>query len=105
MFCNIFVRLRQNADFSRSPCFPSRPRLLCPPEQTQPDQGPTPGPEPEQELAQHEVFHGQPGRRPRVEASKGYLPLPRMPSPRSATLGSALVSALSYIDHVADYMH
>jgi len=28
-----------------------------------------------------------------------------MPSPLSATLGSALVSALSYIDHVADYMH
>ena len=35
---------------------------------------------------------------PKVEAS---LPLPRMPP----TLGSAPVSALSYIDHVADYMH
>merc|ERR1711971_1333286 len=37
----------QNADhLPHSPCFPPRPRLLCPPEQTQPDQGPTAGSKP-----------------------------------------------------------
>ena len=36
----------------------------------------------------------------RQKLLKASLPLPRMPS-----LGSAPVSALSYIDHVADYMH
>merc|ERR1719489_351456 len=40
-------------------CFPSRPCLLCPPEQTQPDQGPTAGAKPEP--AKHPVLHGQPG--------------------------------------------
>merc|ERR1711971_1384729 len=50
----------QNADhLPHSPCFPPSPRLLCPPEQTQPDQGPTAGSKPEP--ANHPVLHGQPG--------------------------------------------
>merc|ERR1712198_599037 len=54
---NLVRRLKQNADLSHSPCFPPPPRLLCPPEQTQPDQGPSPGSEPERELAKHQVLH------------------------------------------------
>merc|ERR1712233_227262 len=60
---NLVRRLKENADLSHSLCFPPPPRLLCPPEQTQPDQGPTPGSKPERELAQHQVLHRQPGNR------------------------------------------
>merc|ERR1712198_434724 len=60
---NLVLRLKENADLSHSLCFPPPPCLLCPPEQTKPDQGPTPGSEPERELPQHQVLHWQPGHR------------------------------------------
>merc|ERR1712165_278100 len=70
----------KDADFSpHSSCHPPCPCLLCPPEQTQPDQGPTPGSEPEP--TQHQVLHRQPGHRLRGLGScpGGRHPILRQP--------------------------
>merc|ERR1712061_126833 len=53
---------KKDADFSpHSSRHPPCPCLLCPPEQTQPDQGPAPGSKPEP--TEHQVLHRQPGHR------------------------------------------
>merc|ERR1712004_887059 len=60
----------ENADLSRSPRLPPRPRLHRPPRKTQFDPGPSPaGQEPEPELPEHEVLHRQPSDRLRCLGS------------------------------------
>merc|ERR1711879_705898 len=100
----------ENADLSRSPRLPPRPRLHRSPGKTQFDPGPSPaGQKPEPELPEHEVLHRQPGDRLRCLGScswswhpvlrqPGVQPLqeprrheeqqPRAPTPTTASLAT-----------------
>merc|ERR1712226_1240779 len=101
---------KKDADFSpHSSCHPPCPCLLCPPEQTQPDQRPAPGSEPEP--TQHQVLHRQPGHRLRglgscpggrhpILRQPGVQPVrtgaaPGTPTPRAPTIGSSATPTLT----------